>query len=330
MDTKTYSKYWENITAYFSNDLSPKECESIENWADKVDGKELLMEIKSKMEKVENAGYMFSDKTDMAWNKLSSRIKQDEVSETSFFRSHRNFIGIAASIVILVSVGFGAFKLLHNNMQMQSTQTASNQIQLELADGTIVFLNGNSSIDYPSTFKGKTRSVKLVGEAYFDIKPDKEHPFIIETQTARIQVVGTSFNVRADDSKGDVEVFVTNGKVSFQDIQNPDRMLMMEKGDFASLKNNVLEYKSLDDVNYMAWQTKMLSFNKTPLLEVVKTLNRTYVVQIVLAEEDLGKLPLTSRYDQMEVDALLEAICLTFHLNQKTEGNRIILYSSTN
>ena len=63
--------------------------------------------------------------------------------------------------------------------------------------------------------------------------------------------------------------------------------------------------------------------------EVVKTLNRAYAVQIELAEEKLGELPLTSKYDQMSVDALLDAMCLTFGLDKKVEGEHIILYSPT-
>ena len=141
--------------------------------------------------------------------------------------------------------------------------------------------------------------------------------------------MGTSFNVRSFDSKGDVEVLVTSGKVRLQDLQNPEHELILEKGDFASLKNNILQNKTLSDMNYLAWQTKMLVFNNTPLREVVQTLNRAYAVQINLAEEGLGELPLTSKYDRMEVDALLDAMCLTFNLNKKIEDNRIILYSLT-
>lgn len=329
METNTNSEYWERITAYFSKDLGADELVNIEEWAEEQDGKELLMEMNRKMMQIDKTSYMYNDNTDSAWDKLSNRIKQEEKQELNFFSLHRNFIGIAASIIVLLSVGFGIFKLLQNDLQLNSIQTAFNQSQVELSDGTIVYLNGNSSLTYPLEFSGETRLVKLVGEAYFDVKADKRHPFIIETDNARIQVLGTSFNVRASGADGDVEVLVNSGKVRFQSVQTPEKELILEKGDFASLKNNELQNSALKDVNYLAWQTKMLDFEKTPLRDVVQILNRAYAVQIDLDEEKLGELSLTSKYDQMSVDALLDAMCLTFKLEKKTEGNRIILYSST-
>lgn len=329
METITNSKYWENITAYFSGELSDDELTNIETWADRQDGKELLMEMNRKMKQVEKAGFMFNDKTDLAWKKLNARIQEEEKPNMNFFFEPKRFIGIAASIIVLVGVGFGIFKLLQNDLQMNNLQTAFNQSMVELADGTVVHLNGNSSLVYPVEFSGKNRSVKLVGEAYFEVTPDKQHPFVIETENARIQVLGTSFNVKAIHSQGEVEVLVTSGKVRLQNIQNPDYELILEMGDFASLKNNELQNKPISDVNYLSWHTKLLDFDKTPLYEVVQTLNRAYAVQIDLAEEKLGELPLTSKYDQMSVDALLDAMCLTFNLNKKIEGERIVLYSST-
>lgn len=329
METKTNSKYWENITAYFSRDLNDDELSNIETWTDRQDGKELLMEMDRKMNTVEKVSFMYDEKTDLAWEKLNAKIQEEEKPEMSFFFNPRNFIGIAASIIVLLGVGIGILRFLQNDMQMNSLQTAFNQTQVELADGTIVYLNGNSELVYPTEFSGETRLVKLVGEAYFDVKPDKQHPFVIETGSARIQVLGTSFNVKALDSRDDVEVMVTSGKVSLQDIQNPAQELILEKGDFASLTNNELQNRLIHDENYLAWQTKLLNFNNTPLHEVVQTLNRAYAVQIDLKDEALNELPLTSKYDQLSVDALLDAMCLTFNLDKKVEGDKIILYSST-
>lgn len=329
METITDSKYWKNITAYFSRELSDDELTNIETWADGQDGKELLMEMDIKMKTVEKASFMYNQKTDLAWEKLNARIQEEKMPEMSFLFNSRNFIGIAASIIVLLGVGFGLFKSLQNDLEMKSLKTAFNQSRVELADGTIVHLNGNSSLVYPVEFSGETRSVKLVGEAYFDVKPDKQHPFIIETENARIQVLGTSFNVKALDSQDDVEVLVTSGKVSLQDIQNPSQELILEKGDFASLTNNELQNRPISDENYLAWQTKLLNFNNTPLREVIQTLNRAYAVQIDLAEETLGELHLTSKYDQLSVDALLDAMCLTFSLDKKVEGKHIILYLPT-
>lgn len=77
MKTNTNSKYWENITAYFSRDLNEGELTNIETWANEQDGKELLMEMNRKLNQVDKASYMYDDKTDSAWDKLNSRIMRE-------------------------------------------------------------------------------------------------------------------------------------------------------------------------------------------------------------------------------------------------------------
>jgi ferric-dicitrate binding protein FerR (iron transport regulator) len=158
------------------------------------------------------------------------------------------------------------------------------------------------------------------------VQSDKNHPFIIEAENARIHVIGTAFNVKTFSDTKNVEVLVSEGKVRLQNSQNPKQQIDLIKGDFAELASNNLKTKKISDINYLSWQTKILSFNNTPLQEVITVLNRTYAVKIVLESEEIGKFALTSTYNQMKVNALLDAICLTFNLNQKEENDSIIIY----
>lgn len=324
MNTSTYKEYWKKITAYFSNDLSSIEKMNIDHWADQVDNKELLSDVNTKIEMIENAKYMFSDETNLAWNKLSQRIKQDKNPFAGFIMTNKIVLSIAASVILFLSIGL--VFLLQKNSQMMKLQTAYNQSEVVLSDGSIVHLNGNSELEYPSKFESKNRIVKLKGEAFFNVQSDKNHPFIIEAENARIQVIGTAFNVKTFSDTKNVEVLVSEGKVRLQNSQNPKQQIDLIKGDFAELASNNLKTKKISDINYLSWQTKILSFNNTPLQEVITVLNRTYAVKIVLESEEIGKFALTSTYNQMKVNALLDAICLTFNLNQKEENDSIIIY----
>jgi ferric-dicitrate binding protein FerR (iron transport regulator) len=324
MNTSTYKEYWKKITAYFSNDLSSIEKMNIDHWADQVDNKELLSDVNTKIEMIENAKYMFSDETNLAWNKLSQRIKQDKNPFAGFIMTNKIVLSIAASVILFLSIGL--VFLLQKNSQMMKLQTAYNQSEVVLSDGSIVHLNGNSELEYPSKFESKNRIVKLKGEAFFNVQSDKNHPFIIEAENARIHVIGTAFNVKTFSDTKNVEVLVSEGKVRLQNSQNPKQQIDLIKGDFAELASNNLKTKKISDINYLSWQTKILSFNNTPLQEVITVLNRTYAVKIVLESEEIGKFALTSTYNQMKVNALLDAICLTFNLNQKEENDSIIIY----
>lgn len=324
MNTSTYKEYWKKITAYFSNDLSSIEKMNIDHWAEQVDNKELLSDVNTKIEMIENAKYMFSDETNLAWNKLSQRIKQDENPFAGFIMTNKIVLSIAASVILFLSIGL--VFLLQKDSQMMKLQTAYNQSEIVLSDGSIVYLNGHSELEYPSKFESKNRIVKLKGEAFFKVQSDKYQPFIIEAENARIQVIGTAFNVKTFSDTKNVEVLVSEGKVRMQNSQNPKQQIDLIKGDFAELANNNLKTKKISDINYLSWQTKILSFNNTPLQEVISVLNRTYAVKIVLESEEIGKFALTSTYNQMKVNALLDAICLTFNLNQKEENDSIIIY----
>ena len=80
-----------------------------------------------------------------------------------------------------------------------------------MPDGSVITVNKNSTLSYPSEFKGKTREVALNGEAFFKVTPNKEKPFIIHVNDVTVRVVGTSFNIRSE--KGKTEVIVETGIV---------------------------------------------------------------------------------------------------------------------
>lgn len=330
MKMKEEYTYWEKITAWFSNEISLDQKKEIEIWADEQDGKELLMDIKTKMDQIDKVEFMHDAQTEAAWNKLNIRIQEEKVvtKKRVVFKPTYLFAA-AASLLILLSIGYGLFKLSVSNPQLELTQTAYNQSQVELPDGSIVYLNGNSSLTYPTEFNDKERHVKLSGEAYFEVQPDAAHPFIIQTENAFIKVLGTSFNVKTDALQKNVEVLVSSGKVKVEEISDPSKNRVLVKGEFASLQNQVFRNQLPTDINYLAWKTKLIEFRNTPMSEVVRTLNRAYAVQIKLESEALENYKLTSKYDQIEVNALLKAICLTFDLKQKVDGDQIVLYAST-
>lgn len=321
------TEYWEKITAYFSGELNPKEMAAIEAWAEKKDNQLLLNEMKTKMKVVAESRNRQKPDTDLAWKTLLSKIQEEKIQMKSTFHLSIKTYAVAASLILLFGLSFVLLKIAQQSQsKMNTIETIANQQTIELPDGTLVYLNQNSSLTYPSRFE--SRDVKLVGEAFFDVKADHTRPFVIETEKASIQVLGTSFNVKTINPKGDLEVFVEQGKVRVAELKRIENQLVLTKGDFASLEGNKLISKNMTDRNYLAWKTKTLIFSNTSLGEVVETLNKVYNVQIVLNEEKLRSLALTSTYDRIEVNALLEAICLTFNLEKTTDKQgRIVLYS---
>lgn len=162
-----------------------------------------------------------------------------------------------------------------------STGTVSS---FELPDGSKIWLNAESKLRYPSSFKGKAREVELEGEAFFEITSSLEHPFYVSTMSGvKVLAHGTQFNINTED--GEVETTLVEGKV---DILLGKRLLKElvpgEKADFNPGKNQ-LEIRRVNTDEFTAWKDGKIIFRNAPLNEVFKQLSRKYNVDISLHDE---------------------------------------------
>ena len=141
------------------------------------------------------------------------------------------------------------------------------------------------------------RKVRLTGEAYFDVKRDTRHPFVIIAENAQVKVLGTSFNVMAHKKSKEIEVYVEKGSVQLSQRNNLQNKVVIEPGYIGMLnKNDRVRKIKNEDVNYMAWKTHRLVFKETQLSEVVRTLNRMYDVKISVAGKDVADLKYFSSF----------------------------------
>jgi ferric-dicitrate binding protein FerR (iron transport regulator) len=200
-----------------------------------------------------------------------------------------------------------------------------------LQDGTVVTLNNNSKISFPKRFKGNVREVTITGEAFFDVEPNPEKPFIINAGEAQVKVLGTSFNISAYPEQEKVEVIVETGKVQVTRKSEPDtdenHVLLLnpgEKGTFSE-QNNKLEKNVNADRNYLAWKTHNLVFEETPLHQVISYLKKVYRIDIQLTDKELNNLVLTAEFNKKPIDFILNVIQLTFYLDLREENGQYIL-----
>ena len=148
--------------------------------------------------------------------------------------------------------------------------------ELTLPDGTRVMLNSRSTLLYPEQFAGKTRSVYLIGEANFKVKPDKKHPFIVKANDYQVTALGTEFNVKAYPEEDVITASLIEGKVrvdcndTISYVLTPGYQVVYNKctDDCQMLTAN------MKDVT--AWMRGELVFDKVTLTEIVRTLERHY------------------------------------------------------
>ncbi|MEE4197157.1 MAG: FecR domain-containing protein [Bacteroidales bacterium] len=158
-----------------------------------------------------------------------------------------------------------------------------------LPDGSKVWLNADSKIIYPEEFNNSSREVKLRGEAYFEVTKDKK-PFLVKTDRIDIEVLGTEFNVMAYPYDQTITTTLVAGKVSVKRI-NPETQKIQKAvltPNHQAIYHKTEERFILDQVDvlpYTSWIQGKLMFDKTPLIEIVKTLERWYGVEILLQKK---------------------------------------------
>lgn len=154
---------------------------------------------------------------------------------------------------------------------------------LVLPDSSRVWLNAESTLQYPESFDGKKqREVYLKGEGYFEVTKDAEHPFMVKTDALKTQVLGTSFNVRAY-SGNDTQVTLLKGSVKVSDRHNNE--LQLKPGEHT---DDQLHKTSVENsADYRAWTDGQFYFDNVELIEIMRELGRWYNVDIIFTHKDI-------------------------------------------
>ena len=188
--------------------------------------------------------------------------------------------------------------------------SACGTIEVTLCDGTRVWLNANSELEYPSAFAAGSREVALRGEAYFEVAKDAARPFVVRTPSARVEVLGTSFNVLAPSAEECVATLV-EGRVRLADSLRNE--ITLSPGQQASLSaSGAWRVREVDTRYYTAWRDGLFAFKDCSLREIVTTLSSWYRVSFLFSDNELSRLTYTTmirRYDRVDsVIRILEEV----------------------
>lgn len=217
---------------------------------------------------------------------------------------------------------------LNSDRSKTTAATAMNQMinpygkttEIFLADGTKVFLNAGSRLVYPENFTGKNREVFLVGEAFFDVKHDLEHPFIVQLNDLRIKVLGTRFNVSAYQVDNVIETVLEEGKVCLR-ANNAglfDKETELIPSQLASFDRSTREtnVRTVDIDDYTLWTKGVMKFQSTDLNRIIKKLERFYNIRIQCSDPFLGGLRISGKLDLKEhKDEICERIARAASVN---------------
>jgi transmembrane sensor len=277
----------------------------------------------------------------------------------SIFRSKAFYIAPVLAITIFL---IGLFTWPHHTQALltppeepakvtgEVVTTTGSRKRLSLPDGTLVWLNAGSRINYDKSFTTGAREVSLTGEAFFDVAPNAERPFVIHTQSVDIRVLGTSFNIKSYPSdktteatliKGSIEVSIRN-RPSDKIILKPNEKLIVSNEDSFSLKklprrreprpeSLVISKPTYEEHSgamiETGWVDNKLIFQDEEFRELARRMERWYGVSIRFDSRKAEELHFTGIFEKESIQQALDALRLTARFDYTIEDSAITIHN---
>ncbi|MFD2555307.1 FecR family protein [Sphingobacterium tabacisoli] len=200
------------------------------------------------------------------------------------------------------------------------------QYQLVLPDGSKVWLNSESELTYPVSFKGTLRVVHLKGEGFFDVQHMVDRPFVVKSKGQDIEVLGTAFNVSAYENDGAVTTTLVRGRVQIG-ATGVDERFLLKPGMQALVRNGHVHVKTGVNVEeYTAWKDGVIVLEKQNIREVLKQIERWYDVEFVVGKTDLPMETMSGEVsNKLPIDVLLKGIEGQLNIKFEQNGRRFMI-----
>jgi transmembrane sensor len=267
---------------------------------------------------------------DVAWVKLDDKIVHLTPKPKHHYDTIISFLfsstgRAAAAFLVFALVAFGGY-WWYQRAQWQTFTAATKNETLTLPDKSVVVIRKGSSVKYRKVFDKKERQVQLTGEAFFKVQHNDNQPFLVTTENTEVKVMGTSFLVNSAAN----EVAVVSGKVQVTDKREFHKPFTLTKGQSATLTPDyIYQPPIVDTTNFPDWVTGKLTFNNTPLPEVLADISDFYQIKVELApalKTTAETVHVTVQFNNQPIEQALEEITLITGLHMKKEKDKVIFY----
>jgi ferric-dicitrate binding protein FerR (iron transport regulator) len=289
------------------------------------------------------------------WEKLQHKLKEISFQEnpqarhinirTVFVRKQLQWAAVLIGLILIASVLYlQLVKPGHGNMigSVQEAVLHGKPEMKALPDGTVVWINAGSKIRYNA--EQGTRDVYLEGEAYFKVKHDAEHPFIVHAGNLAVRALGTEFNVAAYPGEDHVEATLIKGKVQVTMDEKPDQKIILSPNEKLTVVNKHVVAKDtlvrkeisyevrpveilpvINEAGEVAWMQDKLAFQNESFLDLAKRMERRYNIHIVFHDESLKKEALSGIFENENINKALRVLQMTTPFRYRMKGDSIFL-----
>jgi ferric-dicitrate binding protein FerR (iron transport regulator) len=278
-------------------------------------------------------------------NRKIAKLRQDEKPESPIIqfpagkRPFMKFIRIAALWIMLFGLGavfallfFKPSGMLGFNPAVSVMAPRGSKAMTVLPDGTVVWLNAGSKIEYRIPGNKPAREVTLEGEAYLSVSRDTEHPFTVNAGEMIVKAYGTEFNVKAYPEEKEVETTLVKGSVSVEIKNRPSNKTMLKPNEQAvyyrpssERSENFLVTKGIDPALYTLWINDRLQIRGETLADLSVMLERKYDVTIHFNDNTLKELRFTGIIENETIEQILELLKISSNVDYSIDGREIWL-----
>lgn len=233
------------------------------------------------------------------------------------------FVRVAAVLAIGIATYFVVRNYLPSNSEVLLTATTES-MEILLPDSSIINLNIKGEIKYDENFTSD-RKISLTGEAFFEVKKQKNKSFIVRADDLEVKVLGTSFYIIAFENDSLIEVGVKTGTVQVAQISGRESVILKANEMAVYNKATQLFSKSGEySNNKLFWKTAVLEFNEQPLYQVLSTLGEVYDKEIVFRQSELENCNFTGRFKNASLEEILGQLQLSFDI-EVTMSKQVII-----
>lgn len=328
---------------YIRGIASEEETAYVEKWKEEDSGNEKILE--------QVACIYYAQRTKERILKRDSLSAFEKVQQRKRRQKRRIYlrraVSIAAGIAFIISLGVNS--LLWNKTEIAETQyitvqtNAGMRTNLDLPDGTRVYLNSASKLTYPVPYDPKERKVLLEGEGYFEVRSNPEQPFIVSIANDRMRVkaLGTIFNINAYPGEKEIYTTLVEGTVVLQYtdanrditekrvetageimynlssrhiVMNEQKLIPAEKASY-NLPTGKTDIRKVNTINEYAWKEGKLIFKDTPMPEVLSKLSNYYNVKFEIKNPVIREYAFTGTFDNKQLFQILDYFRHTSNIN---------------
>ena len=291
---------------------------------------------------INNAKYsQLSDLLKDEWNEdmisemLPEKDKEEIRSKLNFYIEcdkkrlfRKRMIQLAAVLIpfmFITSALFFNYQPAKEQKDFVVVVKPGNRAEVTLPDQTKVWINSNSKLIY-ATGKNNTREVKLIGEAFFKVFKDKTRPFIVLANNLQVEVLGTSFNIKARQGSDNIETSLVEGSVKLYgaDLSQDYYLKPNEKAIYSNSMKSI-KIEATDNEVETAWKDNKLKFKSERFIDVIEKLEDWYGVKIKLQYPAIENDLMSSSFKDESLKTVLETFKIQYHLRYENHGDTIVL-----